>query len=451
MDEKASPSRPGLFLRLLSLLDPRGIARLPGLAIELLRIIVLAIREFLRDSGFQWASALAFTTILALVPLGILGFALIGIFETAFDMDLEGSVQEFLTEQGLPDAAGRAAEEIQTLVERSSQSSTGLGLVGMGFLFVTALGLYGALERAFNHMWKIRHRRGALRRFRSFWLVITLGPVLVGVSVYATAALRALGASDRTGVLGTVVDGVFFLLPFVVTWATFFLFYVYLPNTRVGLKSALLGAILAGSAWEVAKWGFNAYVSNAGNIDRVYGALGILPVFILWIYLTWIVGLLGGEVSYVHQHRRAVLADAAGKGAEQGATRELAALGILLEVYRPFREGGPPPDLRQMADRMVVRGETAREILVDLEQAQLVRVDSDGYYLPAREASRITLAEGVAAVRGLAGAVADLWETPVGQRMIESFDAGEERRTGALAQVTLEDVLAAEAAVGDEG
>jgi membrane protein len=418
------------------------VGRIVRLPIELIRVLVHSVVEFYRGTGLHWAAALSFTTLLALVPVGILGFALLGAFENL--VDFQGEVENLLFDQGLPEAAEQAGAEIRSLIDRSSRSSTGFGLVGVGFLLVTAMGLYAALERSFNRIWRIRRNRSPLQRFRSFWLVMTLGPVLFTLSVYVTARLQALPRPDREGTLGTIVDAAIFAIPFVTTGLAFFLFYVWLPNTKVRKRSALLGAMLAGAGWEAAKWGFNAYVSNFASFDRIYGALGMIPVFILWIYLTWIIVLFGVEISFVHQNLRAVSVKVAGRGAERGATGELSALGLLMEVYRPFREGEPPPDLGDLTTRLVIRSDVARRILRDLEAAKLLRRDKNGLWLPAREPGRVTLAEAVAAVRGLSAAVAEVWATPAGKRLIESFDGGEEHRTAALMKITLADVLDAE-------
>jgi len=424
-------------------LDPTGLSRLPAIAVRVLRVLTLGVREFIRDSGFQVAAGLSFTTLLALVPVGILAFALFGAAADAFDIDVIEGVEGLLLDRGLPDAAEQAGEEIRGLIDQTRQASTGLGALGAGFLIVTALGLYSALDRAFNRIWKVRRRRNAFQRFRAFWFVITLGPVLVGLSVYATARLRSLGGGEGGAMPGPVVHLVLFLLPFLLTWATFFFFYVYLPNTRVRPVSALIGAVLAGSAWEVAKWGFNTYVSHAVTINKIYGALGILPIFILWIYVTWIVILVGVEISFAHQHRLALAAGAGGLDVERGATRELTGLGLLREIYEPFRADRQPPDLGVLSSALVVRSETAREILDDLEEAGLVRRDSGGLYIPGREAARVTLAQGVNAVRGPGATVADVWTTPTGEKIRQAFGAGEACRAKTLGETTIEDVLVA--------
>jgi membrane protein len=436
----AGPERAGVRNRFLRWLDPRGLTRIPGLLLGSIRVVFLSLREFLRDNGLHWAASISYSTLLSLVPLGILFFALIGTFGRLFDVDVN-DVEEAYMEQGLPDAAKRAGDEIRSLIARSRSSSTGLGVIGGGFLVITAMGLFSALERAVNTLWKIRRVRNAFKRFLAFWTVVTLGPVLAGISIFATARLQAMSGVYATGVVGFLLVTAIRLLPFVLTWGTFCVFYIYLPNTKVRLGSAMLGAVVAGSAWEVAKWGFNAYVSHAVNIDRVYGALGIIPVFILWVYLTWILILLGVEVVYVHQHQRAVLAGAIVHDLELGASRELAALGLLLQVYRPFREGRPAPDPNTLSSELVLRAEAVRLLLDDLEHAGLVRRDSGGLVLPAKEANRITLGEAMQAARGSAKALADVWETPEGQRIRAAFDAAETGRGEMLSKTTLEDVL----------
>lgn len=429
------PTRRDSFLRRVFEAPATGAWRYPR---ALLRVLILVPAEFRRDYGLQWSAALSFTTLFAMVPLAILAFALVSVFERMFDLDEQ--VVDLLLRQGLPDAADKARGEIRNLVDRVGAASGRLGVVGTLLLILTGLGLFSALERSVNRLWKIRSRGNPLRRFRAFWLVLTLWPALFGLSVWATARLRSPELREGFEALGPLLNAAVWVVPFLLTWTVFFLFYVYLPNTRVRLGPAVLAAIFAGSVWEVAKWGFNVYVSNAKQIDRVYGPLSILPLFILWIYLSWIIVLFGVELTYVLQNYRAVVAAAAGARTEHGATREYAALRLMVEIYRPFREGLKPPDLSDVARRVAVRTESTRQLLESLEKAGLVSQDPSGLYHPGREASRIRVAEIIEAVRGDFETLARVDDDPIARRLSESFAAAEEARTKAF-DATLDDVL----------
>jgi membrane protein len=425
-----------LVLRLFTL-DPALLGRAPRALLRLARLLLLTPREFLRDYGFQWAAALAYYTVLSLVPIGILAFSLLDVFERFVELDLGDKVFELFMGAGLPDAARKAGDEVRKVVETARASGGKLGAVGTVLLVLAGAGMYSVLERAFNRVWKSQERRNPLARFRTFWLVVTLGPVLAGFSVWATARLRSPELLQDAAAFGFLLRFAVWVLPFLVTWTVFFLFYVALPNTRVRLWSALLGAIFAGSVWEMAKWGFTSYVVNAAQIDRLYGPLGVLPLFVIWIYVTWAIALLGAELAYVHQNFGAILLGVTGRGADRGAPREYQAMRLLVEIYRPFRDGSPPPDVVELGRRTRTRTEHAREILDDLQRADLVRRDRGGSYLPAREAARIPLAEIVAAVRGSADGIGEERT----RRLDEIFQRAEEQRYAAFDGATLDDLL----------
>ena len=421
---------PGELFRRAVSVETARLGRFARYVVHMLHLLLLAPREFFRDHGLQWASSLAFSTLLALVPLGILAFSLVDVFEKFLSLDQP--VEDLLVAQGLPDAADKAGEEIRRLIERAQTSSGKMGIIGFGLLVLVGHQLFGALERAVNQLWKVPERRNAFRRFLAFWVVLTLGPVLFGVSLWATAKLRSPALVESAAAAGWLVRAVVWVLPLMITCSAFYVFFVFLPNTRVRPKSAFVAALIAGGAWEAAKWGFNLYVANAAQIDRVYGPLGILPVFLLWIYITWVITLLGVEFAYVDQNYAAVVAGVAGTDAERGTVREYQGLRLLCEVYRPFRAGKPPPDLHALGRLLRLRTETVRDLLRDLTRAKLLRRDSGGFYLPAREAGRIHLGEVVAAVRGRAG---DL------DRLGRDGEEGEQQRESRLSETTLADLL----------
>jgi len=422
--------------------EASGLARIPRLLLRLARMLLLVPREFLKDHGFQWAAALAYYTLLSLVPLGILAFSLADVFEKFFNLDEK--LADLLLREGLPDAAMRAGDEVRNAIDKARGASGRMGVIGTVLLVATSLGLFSALERALNRVWKVEDRRTAFQRFRAFWLVLTLAPLLFGLSVWATAKLRSAGLQESLIGVGFLLRAGVFLLPFVITWSAFFLLYMFLPNTRVKTTSALLGAVVAGSLWEVAKWGFNLYVANASQIDKVYGPLGILPLFIFWIYITWSIVLSGGALAYVDQNYRAISSGVRGRSADTGAPREFHAIRLLVETYRRFRGGEEPPDLFQLGSSLTLRTETARGIALDLERAGLLRSDEGGHYLPAREARHIGLREIVVAVRGAAPGA----ESGDAASFLEAFRAGEEARYASFGSSTLEDLMPPDGAEG---
>lgn len=401
----------------------RLMERCPEALRPLLALVLLTPREFARDRGLQAAAALAYTTLLALVPVGILAFSLLDVFQRFMDIDQQ--VVDLLLQYGLPDAAARAGEEVRALIDKAREGSRAIGAIGTLILLLIGMGLYNALERSMSALWKTRARRNPLRRFLSFWLVLTMGPALLGLSVYANVALKPLGS------------WIGWFLPLMLTTVACFFFYIFLPNTRVRLTSAAIAAVLAGATWELAKWGFNFYVARAAQVHLIYGPLSILPFFILWLYVTWIIVLAGGELAYVHQHRFALVASLGVRELGGGISAEMRALRLLLEIGRRFRAGEPPGDAFQLSRRLLDNPDDVRTMIGGLESAGFLRKDSDGYYLPARELAKIAVADVLATVRGTVEPLSDEAERSITDALLR----GEQARGEALAGLSLAGLL----------
>ena len=404
-------------------------------------VLVNVPREFLRDNGFQWSAALSYSTLLALVPVGILAFSLMDVFEGFFNLDQK--VVDLLIANGLPDAAEKAGDQVRAVIDRGRAASGSLGVVGTVLLIIVGVSFFTQLENAANNFWKVRQRRNPFQRFLAFWFVLTLGPVLFGLSIWASAKLRSPTLLEGAAALGPIVRVFLLAAPLCFTWLTLYVFYMFLPNTRVRNSSALIAAVVAGTLWEGAKWGFNFYVAHAVQMDKVYGPLSILPLFVLWIYVTWVIVLGGAEISYVVQNRRALAARLRGATGNEGAPREYEALRLMVHVSERFRAGQRPPDVIDLAGHLYLRPEETRELLGQLEKGGLVRRDRGGYYLPAREASGIDLARVVEAVRGDITHLVDDEAEPHARLLASAFQRAERERASQLETLTLADLIEA--------
>ncbi len=245
-------------------------------------------REFRYDECLLRAQALSFSALLALVPLMAISFSVISLASSG----AQAKLQAFLFEHLIPASGSAVTEHIAAFSQRAST----VGLVGLVFLILTAVGLFATIEHTFNAIWGVTRRRSPMARFLAFWSIITLGPSLLGVSIYLTASVRemvSVPVFQRTTA---------YLLPLVLTWAAFTWLYVLAPHTRVRLKPALIAGVAAGSLWEAAKYAFDYYASLAVAVSKIYGSLGILPLFLAWLFLSWVIVLFGAELSYTLQH-----------------------------------------------------------------------------------------------------------------------------------------------------
>ncbi len=248
----------------------------------------MLVRRFREESLAQVAGSLAFTTLLALVPLVTIALAVFSAFP-GFEK-LVAALREFITSNFVPAAATRLITvTMQQFAERASR----LTVLGLVMLVASAVMLMLTIDRAFNRIWRVRRPRPLLQRLLVYWAVLTVGPLLLGTSLYATAwvVTTALGLLHEERAGGLLLK----LAALALTCTAAAFVYRTVPNRRVALADAALGGLLAGLAFEVMKSGFAAFAGAVGGYRTVYGAFAGVPLFLLWLYLSWIV-VLGGAV-----------------------------------------------------------------------------------------------------------------------------------------------------------
>ncbi len=310
-------------------------------------------RRFYGDRGLQVASSLTFTTLLALVPLITIALTIVSVFP--FFSGLGEQTRAFLLANMLPESAGKV---VAAYLEQFAGRAGRLTAVGTVALAVTAFMLMFTIEGAFNSIWRVSHARPIAQRILIYWSAVTLGPVMIGASLSITSYL--VGASlgfarqypDALAVL-------FWFVPFALTCAAFTLLYYVVPNRSIRPAHALWGGVVAGLAFEMMKRGFAAYVAALPTYALVYGAFAVIPVFLLWIYFSWVVIVVGALI--------AALAPDFGllrRGAQSSASagfRE--ALGMLLALARAQR-GSELLNTGQISKRTLLTGEQVQHLLV---------------------------------------------------------------------------------------
>jgi membrane protein len=258
------------------------------------RLASFVARRTGEDHVAQVAGSLTFTTVLSLVPLATVAFALF----TAFPIfgSFQMSLQDFLAAHLMP---SQINSQIFKYLNQFASKAKGLTTVGMIILFVTSVMTMMTVESAFNVIWRVRKSRPLAQRVLVYWAIITLGPILFGVSLSMSSYLFAHSVAFA---------GSHNLLPPVAEWAltsatlpftvlAFTMLYVFLPNCRVEWRDAAIGGLVAAIAFELAKRGFGYYVRSIPTYTAVYGAFAALPVFLLWVYLCWMITLIGAMVA----------------------------------------------------------------------------------------------------------------------------------------------------------
>jgi membrane protein len=282
--------------------------------------------RFIEDRCTFIASSLTLTTLLSLVPLMSVALAIFSAFPDF--TELIADVQDFLFRNFVPTAGEVVQGYIQDFVAQAQRLKT----VGIIFLIATALLMMATIDNAFNTIWRVQARRQWIRVFLLYWAILTLGPILVGFSVGITSYFVSLPIiSDAAEQVGGFFSTV---LPFLLTSIALTLAYISIPNCKVKTGNALLGGIIASILFELAKRGFALYIASVPTYKLVFGAFATIPIFLLWIYLSWLIVLFGAEIVY----SLAVFREDDGKTGKAGFVE---ALKILLYGYAHQKTGHP--------------------------------------------------------------------------------------------------------------
>lgn len=277
--------------------------------------------ELHEDRAAQMAAALTYRTIFGLVPffvLSLIVFNAFGGFKSvsneihSYIYDYLGLSSITLTEQvetvGATDDTTQTQLELQASVQKilddlnkkvAAVSFASIGVVGLVILIWAALSLVVTVEHCFNRVYNCMTGRAWHLRIAIYWAVITLGPVLLMVSLYVTG--RVIGHAEGVWMLDTVVGWLSHFTAIGASWLLLFLIYTLMPNTTVRLRPALIGSLVAAILWEFAKFGFKLYLTQAVGYSVLYGSLGLIPLFLFWVYLTWLIVLFGLELTYTLQ------------------------------------------------------------------------------------------------------------------------------------------------------
>jgi membrane protein len=250
-------------------------------------LLRFAVRRLSDDRLPQVAGSLTFTTILSLVPILTIALAIF----TAFPLfsTVRAALEAYFVQNLMPKGV---ANTILGYLNQFSAKSARLSAVGGVALILTSVLTMATIDRVFNQLWRVKKPRPLLQRILVYWAIITLGPLLIGVSISVTSYLY----SATNGVVTSVplIGASFYtLISVLLTTAAFTLLYVAVPNQWVDWRDAIWGGLLAGVAVEIAKRLFAAYIIKFPSYTMVYGAVAVLPIFLLWIYMLWMITLLG--------------------------------------------------------------------------------------------------------------------------------------------------------------
>ncbi len=395
---------------------------------------LLSVASALRDRELRVrAMALTYTSLFALVPALVVAFSVVQAFTGMERLWIR--VHEFLLENLAVGARAAVAPHLDEFVKNAHATSA--GLVGGALLVWSALSLFHQVERAVNDIWRVRRRRPLVPSLLVYWAGITLGPLLLAASLALGHGVMARVGASPARELGAGLASV------VLTCTVFTVFYLIIPATKVRARPAAVGGLVAGIAWEAAKALYTVAVARFFHYHAVYGSIAAVPIFLLWLFLSWTIFLFGARVTFVVQHARALAH--AHPSDLTAAGRELLAARILREIGLAHRAGAAPPEPAELADRLASLAEPVREALTALRAGGLVLETARGGYVPGRPLDRITLAD---VRRATAGPVPQ--PDPEWARLGRAISDAERAASAGLATVTIAD-LCEESSPGPAG
>ena len=267
--------------------------------VRLLRGAYALVRDLADGQLSLRAMSLVYTTLLSLVPLLAVSFSVLKAF------GVHNKIQPVLLQFLEPLGTKGVEITVQILVFVENIKVGVLGALGLGMLIYTVISLLQKVEQAFNYTWNIQQPRPFMQRFSQYLSVLTVGPVLVFSALGLTATLMSQSLAQQiigAVPLGGAIAALTRLAPYALIITAFTFAYVFVPNTKVRFTSALVGGVIAGVLWQLSGWAFATFVVSSTRYTAIYSGFAIVIVFMIWLYLSWLILLIGASIAYYHQH-----------------------------------------------------------------------------------------------------------------------------------------------------
>ncbi len=279
----------------------KKLSKTRGILIRQLRVVLASLRGFNEDNCQLRASALTFYSLLSIVPVAAMAFGIAKGF--GFEKMLEAQIIDKM--QGQEDVITQVITFAQSLLENTKGGL--VAGIGVAVLFWTVIKVLGNIEKSFNDIWGVKEPRSLGRKFSDYLSIMLLCPILVilsgSMTVFITTQITMI--TQKVALLGFFSPAISFglkLLPYTVMWFLFTFIYVFMPNTKVKFTSGLLGGVVAGTIFQVVQWGYIAFQVGVAKYNAIYGSFAALPLFLVWLQLSWLVVLLGAEISFAYQN-----------------------------------------------------------------------------------------------------------------------------------------------------
>ncbi len=351
---------------------------------DILKFLYFVSRGLEDKYCLQKASGMAYSSLLAMVPTLLVFLSIISSVDF-FPANLKMQVQNWIFKNFIPETSQELSHQIERHVQNFASSATTIGLIGAVFVVLTVFFLLNTIEHTFNNMMDVSVERTWLHKFSAYTFIMVWSPVLIGFSLYfASQASLLLEFPALVKLLN-------FLLHYGLIVMAFTTAYKVIPNKIVFTRDALYGGLCAAVLWEIARSNFGTFVSKMVSYDKIYGAIGVIPMFLLWLYIVWLIVLVGMEVTYVCQNREALYSSLK-------SSREWDALAVQLleKLGQQFRVGNNFETEQSLAKFLNVSDSDLQKLLNPLIENETVASLPKNRFTLAKAPEHILLWEVVA-------------------------------------------------------
>jgi membrane protein len=359
-----------------------------------LRILLLAAKGFSNDKVSMRASALTFYSLLSVIPIAAIAFAI------AKGFGLEANLKELIFQKF--QSQEQVLTFLQTEAEHAIKATQGGYIAGVGIiiLFWSVMSLLNHIESSFNHIWQIKSSRPWMRKFTDYLTIMLIAPVFIilssSITVFISTGLNEfISQAPILDFFKPVISFLFKFAPYIITWTTLTILFIIMPNAKVKFVPALVSGIIAGTILQGIQWLYIDLQFGIAKLSAIYGSFAAIPLFIVWMQSSWIVVLLGAEISFANQNISRYELESEALNISNYQKRALVLM-IMHMIIRNFSLGEKPISAEYIAVNLKIPVRLARDILQDLSSANLVSIiheneEKERLYQPAMDVNKLTI------------------------------------------------------------
>lgn len=330
-------------------------------------------KKFNDDACFERAASLSYVTIISLIPLLVLFFSIVSVL--GLYQEMISYIHETFLPFVVPEFQDQLIEIITDYISPTVFTGQGSGIINLLAilgLILSAMGVLITAERTFNQIWRVEETRSYIQKITAFWVILTTSPFLILASVYLADYFGPTDAwldqvSRHFIFFKSLYDQ--FIVLFVSTFA-FALLLIFTPSVRVKYRAAAIGGIISAILWEISKKGFVLYIVKVGTVTNFYKQIALLPLFLIWIFLTWIIILLGAQISYSYQNLTVLIKEQEQRHSGKRHSTAFLAVSLIYAILKSYRRGISIPTIDSIANEIGIRVEELNNVagtLVDMD------------------------------------------------------------------------------------